>query len=481
MTDASGEISIARQLVERFPCSVTLPAGCGKTQLIAEMDSILSSAGKRTLILTHTHAGIDVLRKRTKSFGVPQARVSIQTIDSWCFELIRHHPLISGIQVPELPDWSDSQAYLEAATRTLKSKAIRQMVAASYDALIVDEYQDCLVEQHQMVQALGEVLPTAVFGDHLQGLFNFGKNVPVNWHREVVGCFPPISISAVPWRWAKTNPAMGQWQIGIREQLEAGKPVDLQRSPVRWIEKKNVFTQIRVCVGQPAHDGSVVALGQFFHDYRHVLLGLGGEYTLMEELEGKHLLKFATIVDSNNSGRIAYETAEFAVSCAVGIAKLFKPEWRRKLLEGKHIAVKLDNKLTEQVRSFNLLLTEPSPANIRRALLGLSTLPGFRLYRREAWSGVIQALEYASVDSSLTVRGAVERVRNRFRIYGRPSESRVISRPLLVKGLEYSHVVLLDADLYTAPELYVALTRGSKTVTVISESPIVTPKRSKSQ
>lgn len=51
--------------------------------------------------------------------------------------------------------------------------------------------------------------------------------------------------------------------------------------------------------------------------------------------------------------------------------------------------------------------------------------------------------------------------------------ARVVSRPLLVKGLEYDHVIILNPGNYSAQELYVALTRGSKSVTVISDSSVI--------
>ena len=38
----------------------------------------------------------------------------------------------------------------------------------------------------------------------------------------------------------------------------------------------------------------------------------------------------------------------------------------------------------------------------------------------------------------------------------RPPEGRVISRPLLIKGLEYDHALVLDAERLSATELYVA-------------------------
>ena len=51
---------------------------------------------------------------------------------------------------------------------------------------------------------------------------------------------------------------------------------------------------------------------------------------------------------------------------------------------------------------------------------------------------------------------------------GRPiSHQKLIGTTLLVKGLEYDHAVILDADSLGAKDLYVAMTRGSKSLTII--------------
>lgn len=51
------------------PCSIELPAGTGKTQLIAAVASLAGDLGKRTLILTHTNAGVTVIKNRLRRFG----------------------------------------------------------------------------------------------------------------------------------------------------------------------------------------------------------------------------------------------------------------------------------------------------------------------------------------------------------------------------------------------------------------------------
>ena len=50
-----------------------------------------------------------------------------------------------------------------------------------------------------------------------------------------------------------------------------------------------------------------------------------------------------------------------------------------------------------------------------------------------------------------------------------------VSRTLLVKGLEYDHAIVLDADKLDTKQLYVALTRGSHRLTILSRQPVLRP------
>lgn len=51
----------------------------------------------------------------------------------------------------------------------------------------------------------------------------------------------------------------------------------------------------------------------------------------------------------------------------------------------------------------------------------------------------------------------------------------MVSRTLLIKGLEYDHVIVTNvADISDACDLYVALSRALKSVTIIGPNPLVT-------
>ena len=60
--------------------AIVAPAGHGKTELIAKMAAL----GKRTLVLTHTNAGIQAIRARLKYMRTPRSAVVVDTIAGWC-------------------------------------------------------------------------------------------------------------------------------------------------------------------------------------------------------------------------------------------------------------------------------------------------------------------------------------------------------------------------------------------------------------
>jgi len=76
----------------------------------------------------------------------------------------------------------------------------------------------------------------------------------------------------------------------------------------------------------------------------------------------------------------------------------------------------------------------------------------------------------------LSLADAAEKYHGEFRHKGRPvGRRRLIGTTLLVKGLEFDHAIVLDAASLSKKELYVALTRGARSLTVISTNPVLNP------
>ncbi len=150
------------------------PAGCGKTELIA--DSLKCSNG-RQLVLTHTHAGVDSLRKRFKNKGVSANSYNLETIHSFALNYASAYPSLSKIESSEPKAREDYPKVIEAANNLLKTPLAKEVLCNSYSGAFVDEYQDCTTAQHQLIMKIADVIPCRIVGDHLQGIFDFGGNI----------------------------------------------------------------------------------------------------------------------------------------------------------------------------------------------------------------------------------------------------------------------------------------------------------------
>ena len=176
--------------------SVVAAAGCGKTELIARATA--ASTG-RQLILTHTNAGVEALRRRLRRLGVGRDRASVDTIDGWCLKYLMAYPATSG-GMPATPDGgTDWPATREWMSALLDHVTIRRVLDASYEGVFIDEYQDCDPGQHRLATKIATLLPVRVLGDPLQAVFGWTGPMP-SWERDVEAAFPNVGTLTTPWR-----------------------------------------------------------------------------------------------------------------------------------------------------------------------------------------------------------------------------------------------------------------------------------------
>lgn len=460
---------------QAMPCSITMPAGTGKTEIIAAMTGLTADAQERALVLTHTHAGVDALRRRIRKMGVPPNAARVETIASWSHRLVRHYPNLAGVTVPVEPDWTNSSLYYEGATRVVQARSLQHVLAATYTFAIVDEYQDCTTLQHGLAAAISAAIPVAVFGDPLQAIFGWDPADPLpSWSGEVQSLWPDLRISTHPWRWKDHNTDLGQWLLGVRDNFSQRTPIRIgDGTPVQWIPSAEQYrAMVRECrdarVRYPAE--SIVAIGMWDRDCNGVASRLNGSYSVMETIEGKEMVDFAKVIDQGDAARVAAETAAWGKTCISGISHLIKSEDVRRLADGMSIAHLRRPGAQAAQQLLSALLTNPGATAVRAALVAIGQLPGGATYRHDAWRTVLNALRTAEA-SSQSVAEAVIQHRNRTRATGRQGSRHTISRPTLIKGLEYDHAIVLDADQHEPSSLYVALTRARKTLTVISQQP----------
>jgi hypothetical protein len=154
-----------------------------------------------------------------------------------------------------------------SAAQLLSTRTLDDVIRASYTLVLVDEYQDCNLSQHEILKAVSRITPTVVFGDPLQGIFDFGGENIVDWERDVLPAFPHIYELEIPWRWRnKGNEALARWLASTRERLQAGRSVDLRNAPacvqVHCVERPELerALEMKACNGVRASERNRLAI-----------------------------------------------------------------------------------------------------------------------------------------------------------------------------------------------------------------------------
>ena len=465
--------SDARRLASASNAAVVLPAGAGKTELIARATQFASASAGRQLILTHTHAGVHALRARLARLGVPPPSYTLATIAGWALKWAVHYPTISGVRSAQPTDTSEWNAVYEGARRVLANPHLAGSVRASYGGGFVDEYQDCTLHQHEISLALSELIPLRILGDPLQGIFGFTKE-PILWSRDVEPSFESLKVEERSWRWAETNPRLGEWLLELREAMLEGRPIDLSAAPVHWRSVVAPATQVAACKALATDEASsVVAILRWPNQCHKLAKMLSGDFSSMDELEGKDLLQHAEALDDAASGReVAAALLRLARECLTKlpatVANMQASLEKEKL---PRITARTHN--VPLVRAVLAVAEAPTPTNILTAAELIETVPDAFVHRVELWSGFKRTIAAQRDEESATVREAAVIVRDHARENGRVAQPRTVSRTVLVKGLEYDHALILNATSLDAQDFYVAATRGRRTLTVLSDRPVL--------
>lgn len=466
----------AEGLIAAAPCSLEMPAGTGKTHLLAASAAVAATEGKRSLVLTHTNAGVDAIRKRLRAFGVPSSQFRVDTITSWAFSLVRSYSEIAGLSVSDAPDWTQSDDYLRAATAVARSQAIADVHTVSFDYLFIDEYQDCTLVLHEFVMALVDAVPKSVIlGDRLQAIFTFAGPM-ATWDGHVLPKFPEHVLGVEPHRWTNHNLDLGRWLLDIRPDLVDGRVFDFATHSVpglAFVAGSGPTTLASVAHSFRNFDETVVLLDKWPNDVAGHASRLGGSYAVMEDISGNFMRAQLQNLPAEGDPRLAHWFANFAKACVIGLSGVDAAVLGR-LAQGQGITHYTRAGIEPVLVALDELRQTPTYEQMATAAQVIRTTPGIRVYRWEAWNDTREAVAMTAVNGEPAVEN-LARVRDRLRRVGRRNETRIASRTLLVKGLEYDHVVIADLTKLRDPcNLYVALSRARKSVTVLGPSSRIT-------
>lgn len=452
---------------------VIAPAGFGKTYLIAE--TVASHCGGRQLLLTHTHAGVRAMRTRLAAMGCPPSRYRVETISGWALRYAASFPELSGVSQLQ-PTGGQWKEIYQGASALFDSKAIRRVLQISYAGMFVDEYQDCTKSQHQLVTRLADLIPCRLLGDPLQGIFDF-EHDRLDWTTDIYGQFEKLPPLRTAHRWSGRNEALGAWLSDVRCRLETGSEIDLTLMPrgAEWRACDHP-TQLQVCYSSLVSGHTVAAIheGTLESPCHKLARGLGGHFQCMEAVDCKALYEWAGRIEREIGGMRASLLIDFASECLTKVGTELRTIKKHLL----HDPARRGSRIRKHVELLHLLEAVEASASLApaaMALEGIRQLNGAVMFRRELWESFRRSLREFLGGDYPSLADAAWVVRDRVRRNGRPAEPRTVSRTLLVKGLEYDHAIVLDADKLDTKQLYVALSRGSRRLTVLSREPVLRP------
>lgn len=460
---------------------VIAAAGCGKTEQIARATAISDC---NRLILTHTHAGVDAIVSRLQKQQVPASKFHISTIAAWCLRFCRSYPkrasFDSSISAEQI-NWCD---VYEACSHLLSSGAVDGVIRASYGGVFVDEYQDCSVKQHEVIRLLAEILSCVVFGDPLQGIFDFDDPV-VDWETDVYPVFPREAELKQPHRWRNANnPELAEWLKFVREELAEQRPLDLSTRPrcVQRIdlpetieEKRKVLHSSCLELLKAPRDHKIIILDNAAAPESRARLARNLAkhwFRNIEALNCGPLRDAAGRIDAATGSDRLRAILNFAAECTTGLERAAL----ERAVESYLIGGRRGQKAFQQLLPLAQRVIETGTAESMLGFLdAISERASITVYRREMFSAMQEALRIKVGDPKMTLAEAVWDVQNRIRHIGRKFGRSSVGSILLVKGLEFDHSVIVHQRMMTNKDWYVALTRATRSICILSPAQTLFP------
>ena len=431
------------------------------------------------MLLTHTNAGVDVLTKRLKKHHISKEKYTIQTIAAFCIKwcMAYYHSASFDISLSPLNGKTESGIYytqLYSGAKKIFEKAWSgNVLKSSYTGVVVDEYQDCIIEQHEIIRAINCFLPIRILGDPLQGIFSFAGKL-VDWDH--LG-FQIVPIETEPWRWKSTNPALGMYLSEIRDQMIpilSGNNCTVHLSPCEgsiYILDPTTFDGYRLLKEYQKEFQeykNVLYLARLEHEQLFFAQRMPNIFQQDEKQDCNELYEYAKKFDEEMGYSLALCVIKFANICATKINVETK-SYQSRLEKGS-----LDFSRIEKHLSLGqyliTLVNEGSYTSVKQILLWFQSQKAFNIYRKELFSEMLRSLDYAHYND-VSIFDAANHIRKDAALQMRYTKFKYLSsRTVLAKGLEFDCVIIDMRDPLSAKDFYVAMTRAMRKIYIITPS-----------
>lgn len=478
------------------------PAGHGKTTAIA--DCLLQCPENSCmLILTHTHAGIASLRTKFHKKNVPSNRYQLETITGFAQRYV-----LSFLGSSVLPD-EDETNYFSAAVEKccvlMRSKVVQTILGISYNGVFVDEYQDCTIDQHNMIMSLAQNLPLHLLGDPLQGIFSFEQKPLVDIDKDLES-FRRFDLLDYPWRWDKSNPALGKFILDLRHRLENGETIELRSNPsIRFYVNtgfKNEDEKIK-CLGQIILNHECNSLLIICPSYRYkdrfgkirIKGNLSDRIKIKQKADYKRKFIILDAIDSSEYYKNSKNIDKYLEKCRTS-NRINKINWLFDILVDLQLSktelrkwIDRDKNTFKHRTKENLAASEKlielfdkfassKDLSSLKDVIGLAShLPKMKRYHSYMLHTISKCFDIAQTNN-ISMFQAMKLFKTRIRHQGRTVEGECIGTTLLTKGLEFDTVIIWNADKFEdAKNFYVAISRACRKLFIITDSTTISFKQ----
>ena len=358
------------------------PAGCGKTETIVNIIKKDTRKGKY-LVLTHTNAGVTSLINRMNKNKISCSKYNIYTIASFTLKYIRAFPFLSKYIVSETEDYNK---YYSNFINLLENEPIQDILKNTYINILIDEYQDCTITQHNIIKMLSKSISCKIFGDPLQGIFGFNGEKLIDMNTDLNDDFMYKGSFSYPWRWKSHNINLGKWIAETREKLIKKEAINLVNLPngVDYIVQDDKGENLRkLAYGLLRKSDEKVFLFKFSNQSHDFCRRVGGIYSSQEEIACNDLLTFCKQINNKPSIEIIIEILNITKKCFTK----FNDELGT-----------IYNKLSNGNNNFNRISKNKSICEIINNIISnftydnclllmqyIDTITEMKLFRRELW------------------------------------------------------------------------------------------------
>lgn len=460
------------KIIKMPNAAIIAPAGHGKTEMISD---IVRYADGKQLLLTHTHAGVDAIKNRLKKKNISKEKYTVTTIAAFCIKwcMSYNNTGCFDVSLSPLNGKREAQKYYAQLYRGAKiilaTDWAGSVLKASYTGVVVDEYQDCIQEQHELILAMNKHLPVRVLGDPMQGIYSFAGQL-VDWnHLE----FPIVDVDTKPWRWSKSNPGLGEYLIALREELMpaldnqcCSVQIDSENENVKIIapDKFTGYSHLK----ELSRYSSVIYITKWPRQQLKFCVQLPGIFQYDEKQDCDELFSYAELFDVKTGAELVLEVIKFIAECSTGVAKALKSYIERLKVNS------FDFNRIKKNADFGDILVETAPNPTKETILKIlawaSANTDFKQYRTELLLEMMRSVKFA-INHEISINEAANHIRKDAGLQKRYTDFKYTSsRTLLSKGLEFDCVIIDMTESISAKDFYVAMTRAKEKIFIISDT-----------